>query len=98
MTTLSEIRRREFLQTAAVSLVTAAEASSAKDQGVFIIVDPTDPVASSDSVKWAVGRLQSSIIAKGGAVRRVRTVSEAGATGTRILVAGAASEAGQLAQ
>ncbi len=86
--------RRKFLQTAgAVSaLAPLAEAASA---GVSIVLDPTDPVASSGPARWAARELELALAATGLSVQRCERIAGAKPINRCIISAGSRSDVGR---
>ncbi|HEV3215265.1 MAG TPA: hypothetical protein VGZ27_06055 [Vicinamibacterales bacterium] len=82
--------RRDFLKTTGVAIgVTAARALTGATQGVSIVVDAKDPVASAPPVAWAVRELQSALKERGITAEVVSRVDSAAAGNRCFLVAGA---------
>lgn len=62
----SPLQRRDFLKLAgATTVCSLAPAAMAAPSGrIFILLDPSDSVASSAPVKWAAGKLRDALAAK----------------------------------
>jgi hypothetical protein len=92
-TSLSTIQRRDFLKfvgaIAAVSVTDSALA--APSRRVRILIDAEDPVASSEPVSWAVGKLRQSLTAKGTLSEIVRSTGQGESNTLLVLVARATS-------
>ena len=85
------VNRREFLrQTAwAAGFSVAQNATATHAQGVSIVVDPADPIASAPPARWAVRELEQPLAAQGVPVRYHQRVEQTAAGDFRIVVAGA---------
>jgi hypothetical protein len=61
------MQRRAFLKLAggATALSVTRRAFSSSSRRISVIVDATDPIASSDPVKWAVERLRNELLKRG---------------------------------
>lgn len=79
--------RREFLKTGATIAATGA-LTGATSQGVSIIVDPTDAIASAPPAVWAAKELETHLAAAHVPVRRFAKVSQAPANHVCIVAAG----------
>ena len=74
------IRRRDVLTAGALAAM--ARPARAAGGGMSLIVDPTDPVASSGPAQWAIGELRTALQACGIAVTQHALVADAqGQTG-----------------
>ena len=80
------MNRRSFLkQTGAAASVTAAHTLKGATQGVSLIVDPKDPVASAPPPAWAVRELKAAL-ANQGLTARVYPRLDAAPAGDRYIV------------
>jgi hypothetical protein len=87
--------RRSFLTLAAGAGAAAVpHAGFAAGQGLVLIVEPSDPVASSGPAQWAVGELRTTLAAHGVSVRN-GTMTDQSTSGSRVLIAGARTQAAQ---
>src|SRR5258708_5943364 len=90
------MNRRSFLKhTGAAAGVTAMQSLRGATQGVSIIVDPRDPVASASPASWAIGELRSALSTQGITARIYPRIEAAPATDRCIMVAGASSSSGR---
>ena len=85
------MNRRSFLKHTAAAGITAAPALLSATQGVSIIVDPRDPIASAAPPAWAVRELQSALSQQGVTAKVYPRVNAAPPTDRRIVVAGGSS-------
>ena len=80
------MNRRTFLKsTGAVAGVSAAHSLTAASQGISIVRDPDDPVASAPPVSWAVGELRTALD-KQGTIARIYPRIDAAPAGDRCIV------------
>jgi hypothetical protein len=84
------LNRRRFLQTAAGAAVGTAGAAD-KTQGVAIIADLADAVASSAPARWAAGELERALVERGVSARVYGRAAQAPAGHLRVMAAGMAS-------
>jgi hypothetical protein len=91
---LSVIQRRDFLKATGATLVLGLtpHAFAAPTGWTAILVDTSDPVASSAPVKRAAERLQAAVTAKGGTCRLVQSAEEAKGATLCVLAAGSSSD------
>ena len=85
------INRRQFLRAAAgaaAGLQAGVTFASNQSRSVAIIVDPSDAVASTESVKWAVGELEHVLAEHGVSARIYTNTAESPAANVRIIAAG----------
>src|SRR5690349_3108268 len=83
------MNRRSFLkQTGLAAGAAAAQNLHAATQGVALIVDPNDPVASSAAPSWAVRNLQDAFSAQGATANIYPRIDAAPAGSRHILIAG----------
>jgi hypothetical protein len=89
----STIRRREFLKLvgAAAALSVSESAFPATRNHVAIVIDTSDPAASSAPVEWAAGKLSESLSAKGATAEIVTDASKVHDQSAVILIAGDSS-------
>jgi hypothetical protein len=94
------VNRREFLGTggtgALAALLAAADCEARTPpsrQGVSIVVDAADPVATAPPVRWAVTRLRSALTARGIAAGVVGRAADAPAADLCVLVGGSGAAA-----
>ena len=87
---LSLMQRRAFLKLAGATtaLSLTERAFSSASQRISVIVDPNDPIASSDPVKWASERLRDALVKKGVACEIVRSSEELKGSTFCVVVAG----------
>lgn len=86
--------RREFLKQAGVAVAVSVAAMNGSGKqirigasgSVALFVDPTDAVANSSPVQWAINQLQDSLAERQVQVRRVNRIAD-GSTVTHLLVA-----------
>lgn len=78
--------RRAFLRSAALTPAAGVLAGAARP--VAIVLDPADPLASAEPVRWAVGELEQACRAQGLSVARLESASQASADAIAVLVAG----------
>jgi len=86
--------RRQFLRTAAGAAVAAAASVTTfagKEQGVAIIVDPSDALASSPPARWAATELVHALTKRGVSAAMYENAARAPATHLRILASGMSS-------
>ena len=87
-----DLNRRRFLQ--ATAAATAARARAAgKAQGVAIVVNPADAVASAEASRWAAGELERALTERGVSAHVYERAAQAPAGDLRIMAAGMASPA-----
>src|ERR1700693_1549378 len=89
--------RRDFLKTPGGTVVgvSAIRTLSGATQGVSIVVDPQDPIASARPAAWAIRELQSGLSTQG-VTAKVYARLEAAPAGDRyIVVAGGGSPVAQ---
>ena len=90
---LSAIQRRDFLKlagaTTAFSLTHRALAGPSRR--IAVVVDCEDPIASSDPVKWAAGRLRNALVAKGAICEIVQSPDQVSGSSFSVLATGAGS-------
>jgi hypothetical protein len=83
------MNRRSFLkQTGLAAGVTTVESLRGATQGVSIVVDPGDPIASAAAPSWAVHTLQDAFSAQGITAKIYPRIGDAPGSGRRIIVAG----------
>ena len=84
----ASIKRRDFLLKAALAggALGAAPLSRAAGETVSLVADPSDAIAASEPVVWALAELQRALEESGRTVRRRGAVREA-APGERCIVA-----------
>src|ERR1051326_3040865 len=89
--------RRGFLKTtgAAVVGVSAIRTLSGATQGVSIIVDPQDPIASAGPAAWAIRELQAGLSTQGVTAKVYARVEAAPAGDRYVVVAGGGSPVAQ---
>ena len=89
----STMQRRDFLKIsgAITALSLSHRVLAGPSQRISIIVEGTDPCASSDPVGWAAGRLRNALVAKGVVCEIVSSSDQAAGSAFSVLVAGAAS-------
>jgi hypothetical protein len=90
----AQLNRRQFLRTAAGAAALAATRSAdaaGKHEGVAIVVDPLDAIASSGAAQWATEELERAVRERGVAVGVYRNGREAPESHRRIVVAGMTS-------
>lgn len=65
------VNRREFLRRTALAagFGMAQNAIATDVQGVSVVVDPADPIASAPPARWAVSELEQPLAAQGVPVR-----------------------------
>ncbi len=88
------LNRRQFLRTAAGATVAAAAGvpTLASDkQGVAIIVDPSDALASSAPARWAATELVKALTARGVSAAIYENAAKAPATHLRVFASGMTS-------
>jgi hypothetical protein len=87
--------RRRFLQTAgSVAALARTEVrgiAAAAYHGVSIVIDPTDPVASSSASLWAAGELEQALVARGVPVLRCQRMTQVNASDFCLVAAGSDS-------
>ena len=81
---MSSFNRREFLKTTGV----ASTLVRGDGRSVAIVVDPNDPVASSEPARWAAGALQRSLEQKGVLVRRRDSLEPAPVAALQLVLSG----------
>ena len=83
------MNRRSFLkQTGLAAGATAVHNLQGATQGVALIVDPNDPVASSAAPSWAIRTLQDAFSAQGAAAKIYPRIDAAPAGDRHVLIAG----------
>src|ERR1035441_4138864 len=87
---LSTVRRRDFLKLAGATTILGFSHSALAAAGgrVSILVDGSDPIASSAPVKRAVERLSKALAAKGVNCSMAQSADEAKSSTSCIIVAG----------
>ncbi len=86
-----DFNRRQFLRTAAGAAVAAAAGVptlAGEKQGVAIIVDPSDTLASSPPARWAATELAHALTKRGVSAAIYENAAKAPATHFRILASG----------
>ncbi len=87
-----DLNRRQFIRTTAGTAAGVAAgaltAACTQKQGVAIVVDPADAVASSDAARWAAGELQRALAEGGGAAGVFENAAQAPSGHLRIMAAG----------
>ena len=89
-----DFNRRQFLRTAAGAAVAAAAGVptlAGEKQGVAIIVDPSDTLASSPPARWAATELAHALTKRGVSAAIYENAAKAPATHFRILASGMSS-------
>jgi len=89
-----KLNRRQFLRTAAgaAALAVARPSDAAgKPDGVAIMVDPSDEIASSGAAQWATEELERSLTERGIPARKYQNAAQAPASHLRIVAAGMSS-------
>src|SRR5436190_9288453 len=87
------MNRRSFLKRTGAAAVTAAPSLMGATQGVSIIVDPRDPIASAPPPAWAVRELQTALGKQGVDAKIYPRIGAAPVAGRHIVVAGGNSAA-----
>ena len=89
---IGKLNRRQFLRTA-TGLAAAAGVTAAvgKRDGVAIVVDPADAVASSTAARWAAEELERALAERGLTSHIYQSLAEVPASYQRIVAAGMAS-------
>ncbi len=87
------MNRRSFLQTGLAAGVTAAHTLRGATQGVSIVVDPQDAVASTAASSWAVRALEEALSAQSITAKVYPRIDAAPAGDRHIIVAGAENAA-----
>jgi len=87
------LSRRTFLQTTALSIGAfavgpTALAQSGGGRSISIIVDPADPLASAEPVRWAIKELVQALAQHGIALLQFESLDQAPATDVCIVAAG----------
>ena len=84
------VSRRHFVKIAGITAVGVSSFgfSELLAKGVTIILDPSDIIAGSSPVQWAVKELETSLISKGVSVYRIDQLGKAKADDFLIVVAG----------
>src|SRR5215813_10508559 len=94
---MTDVDRRTFLRTGllgASAMVPALQTVGRADRiRLALIVDPSDPVASSAPVQWAIGELETELKNRNITVRVIDRLPEAGARDIRVVVSGHAAPA-----
>lgn len=95
------LNRREFIRTTAGAAAGVAAGvpggmafGAESPQGVAIMVDPSDPIASAPPARWAAGELERALREHAVDARIFSTASEAPAEDLRIFAASFASQRG----
>jgi len=88
------IQRRDFLKlVGATTICGLAHSAEAQGEGrVIIVVDATNPVASSEPVVWAVGKLQKTFAARSINCDVAHSLEQAKGAALCVVVAGAGSK------
>ncbi len=81
-------RRRFLKQTGAAAGLTAMQELTGAAQGVSIIIDRRDAIASAPPAKWAVGELQSALNEQGIASKVYARLGDAPAGDRYLMAAG----------
>jgi hypothetical protein len=94
---LSTMQRRDFLKlTGAVTALHLTPLAFAGAGGrISIVLDATDPIASSGPVKWAAGKLRNALVAKGALCNIVESLDQAKGSTFRIVTQAAAALSSQ---
>ena len=89
----SRMQRRAFLKLtgAMTALRLTPRALAAPSRRISVIVDANDPIASSDPVQWAAGRLRNGLVNKGFLCDIVPSADHVQGSAFSIVVAGAGS-------
>ena len=83
------MQRRNFIrQTAVAAGLAAAGKIGAATEGVAIVVDPQDPIASAPAAAWAVKEFQKALTTQGIDAKIYPRIDQAPASGRHIVVAG----------
>jgi hypothetical protein len=89
------VRRRGFLKAGLVggaSLLLPRAGFAGASRGVTLVVDPSDPVASSVPAAWAIGELERALCDAGSDVRRATRIGDAPPADRLIVVSRHTSE------
>jgi hypothetical protein len=89
-----DFNRRQFLKTAGSAAAIGMTAGAAA-QGVSLVIDPADSIASAAPAQWAAKELEHSLWVQGVAVHRCERLSDAKAGDLCILAAGSNFPAAQ---
>jgi hypothetical protein len=85
-----ELNRRRFLQATAAAAA-ATTTAAGKTQGVAIVVNPGDAVASAEAPRWAAGELERALTERGVSARIYERAAQVPAGDLRVVAAGMAS-------
>jgi hypothetical protein len=88
------MKRRDFVKSAGVAAgMSAAGNLGGATQGVSIVVDPQDRIASAAAPSWAVRTLEEAFAARGATAKTYPRIDEAPAGDRHIIVAGTGNDA-----
>jgi len=91
------LSRRKFMKLTGIGTlgITSLGFTGIKEIGIAIVYDPTDALASSKPVQWAISELEKSLVSNKIIVSRLTQTDQAKGDGLTIVVAGSGSPLAQ---